>query len=134
MITNSQSLDKEGMAFVTSGEGFKEKTKHTTRKKGLMTGRTALIVLGVFAFALSVAFPYGMGLVVFAGAIALIGALCAVGMACFSLLKDLFGNTATFGYAPTTAYMSGTKTKKRNQQKAVKQTTTSADEEKKENQ
>jgi len=127
MITNSQSLDKEGMAFVTSGEGFKEKTKHTTRKKGLMTGRTALIVLGVFGFVLSVAFPYGMGLVVFAGTIAMIGALCAVGIACFSLLRDLFGRTATFGYAPTTAYMSGTKTKKR-------KTKTSADEDKKEKQ
>ena len=113
MITHSQQLDKEGMAFVTSGDVLQEATNQPARKKGLMSGRTAFIVLGIFAFVLSLAFPYGMGLVVFGWAIALIGALCAVGIACFSLLKDLFGRTATFGYAPTTAYMSGTKTKKR---------------------
>ncbi len=134
MITHIQQLDKEGMGFTTSGDGLGEETNRRDGKKGLMSGRMAFIVLGIFGFLLAVAFPYGMGLVVFAWAIALIGALCAVGIACYSLLKDLFGRTATFGYAPTTAYMSGTKTKKRNQQKALKQTKTSADEEKKEKQ
>ncbi len=118
MITNSQQLDNEGLALVNSGKGFQEETKKTTGKKGLMSGRTALIVLGIFAFVLSVAFPYGMGLFVFGWAIALIGALCAVAIACYSLLKDLFGRTATFGYAPTAAYMSGTKAKKRNKKES----------------
>ncbi len=127
MITQSQQLDDEGMAFVTKIDGLQKKTNQSGGKKGLMSGRTALIVLGIFGFVLSVAFPYGMGLVVFAGTIAMIGALCAVGIACFSLLRDLFGRTATFGYAPTTAYMSGTKTKKR-------KTRTTSDEEKKEKQ
>jgi len=127
MLTHSQQFDDEGMSLVTRTDGFQKETNQSGGKKGLMSGRTALIVLGVFGFVLSVAFPYGMGLVVFAGTIAMIGALCAVGIACFSLLRDLFGRTATFGYAPTTAYMSGTKTKKR-------KTKTSADEDKKEKQ
>ncbi|MGO9014587.1 MAG: hypothetical protein ACLQF0_06365 [Dissulfurispiraceae bacterium] len=127
MITQSQQLDDEGMAFVTRSDESQKETTQSGGKKGLMSGRTALIVLGIFGFVLSVAFPYGMGLVVFAGTIAMIGALCAVGIACFSLLRDLFGRTATFGYAPTTAYMSGTKTKKR-------KTRTTSDEEKKEKQ
>ncbi|MBF0505950.1 MAG: hypothetical protein HQL09_03850 [Nitrospirae bacterium] len=119
MITHSQQLDKEGMAFVTSSDGLREKSDQPAGKKGLMSGRTALIVLGIFGFVLSFAFPYGMGLLVFAWVIALTGALCAVGIACFSLLKDLFGRTAAFGYAPTTAYMAGTKTKKRTKKESA---------------
>src|SRR5271157_123275 len=114
MITHSQQLDKEGMAFFTSGDRLQEEEHmKTIKKNGLMSGRTALIILGIFGFALSVAFPYGMGLVVFAWAVALIGALCVAGIACFSLIRDLFGRTATFGYTPTTAYMPGKKMKKR---------------------
>ncbi len=119
MITLSQQLDKEGMTFVTSGSRLQEETMKPIRKKGLMSGRTALIILGIFGFVLSVAFPYGMGLVVFAWAIALVGALCVVGIACFSLLKDLLGRTATFGYKPTTAYMPGTKIKRSRKKEAA---------------
>jgi hypothetical protein len=129
MITQSQHLEEEGMTFITGGDGLQVETNQPARKKGLMSGRTALIVLGVFAFALSVAFPYGMGLVVFGWVIALIGALCAVGIACFSLIKDLFGRTATFGYAPTTAYMAGKKMKKTRKRKAKEETTEIKEEE-----
>lgn len=75
--------------------------------------RAALFIAFLFALALSVIFPFGMGVVIFVWVIAVAGALFGAGLMCFSLVKSMFGKTATFGYAPTTAYMTGKKTRKR---------------------
>ncbi len=71
-----------------------------------------LIPLFLLGLALSMAFPYGVGFVLFICLIALMGALYAAGFASIRLLKEMVGKSATFGYAPTTAYMTGKKTKK----------------------
>lgn len=68
-----------------------------------------MILIGV---ALSAAFPYGVGLVIFVGLIALSGGLYYAASSCSKLFKEMLGRNATFGYAPTTAYMTGNKTKK----------------------
>ncbi len=68
------------------------------------------ILIGI---ALSAAFPYGVGLVIFFCLIALGGALYYAGNSCYKLLKEMLGRGATFGYAPTTSYLAGKKTKKR---------------------
>jgi hypothetical protein len=86
-----------------------------------------LIPVLLLGLGLSMAFPYGLGLLVFFCLIALTGAVYAAGSASVSLLKEMLGRTATFGYAPTTSYMAGKKTKKR-----VKEE--SSEEEKKDNQ
>ncbi|HMK55196.1 MAG TPA: hypothetical protein VK448_01005 [Dissulfurispiraceae bacterium] len=71
-----------------------------------------LIPIFLIGLGLSMAFPYGVGFVCFIVLIALSGALYAAGSASIRLFKELFGRTATFGYAPTTAYMTGKKTRK----------------------
>jgi hypothetical protein len=58
------------------------------------------------------AFPYGVGFVAFIVLMAMSGALYAAGFASIKIFKEMFGKTAVFGYAPTTAYMAGKKTKK----------------------
>ncbi len=87
---------------------------HTQKMETVLRpGPTALSILTLLALGLSVAFPYGVGLAVFVWGIALVGALLGAGLACFTLVKHIFGRIATFGYAPTTAYMTGKKMKRR---------------------
>ena len=83
-------------------------------------GRTALFTVFLAGLALSVAFPYGIGFAVFLWAIALIGAVCGVGVICYGLLKDILGRTATFQYTPTLSYMTGKKTRKKKEDKEKK--------------
>jgi hypothetical protein len=53
--------------------------------------------------------PYGLGVAVLVWGIALIGAIIGTGLASVVLLKELFARTAAFGYAPTTAHITGKK-------------------------
>ena len=101
MVTYNQQIGVEGTASAVS-----------VRKRGLLSGPIPIVTLFLFALALSVVFPYGLGLAIFAWGIALVGALFGVGFACYLLLKELLGRPATFGYAPTAAYLAGKKTKK----------------------
>ncbi len=101
MVAYNQQMEAERTTFAASGG-----------KRGLLSGRKSLVILFLFGLALSVVFPYGLGIAVLAWAIALVGALLGVGYASFILLKELLGKTATFGYAPTAAYLAGKKTKK----------------------
>jgi hypothetical protein len=71
-----------------------------------------LIPLFMLGLGLSMAFPYGVGFVAFIVLMAMSGALYAAGFASIKIFKEMFGKTAVFGYAPTTAYMAGKKTKK----------------------
>ncbi len=111
MITHAQH--EAGTTFAV---GMQDRGGRPLKKKGLLSGRIPLFALFLFALALSVAFPYGIGLVVFVWVIALVGAIAGVGMASFILLKELFGKTSTFGYAPTTAYLAGKKMKKKSKE------------------
>lgn len=98
MLTNTQQLE-------TRGEG--------TRRSGLLSGRTAIAMLILFGLALSIAFPYGLGVVVFVAVIVLTGALYAAGYACYKLVKDMISKGVSFGYVPASAYMTGKRIKKR---------------------
>jgi len=71
-----------------------------------------LIPMVLLGLGLSMAIPYGIGFVVFIGVTALMGAVYAAGSASYRVMKEMLGRTATFGYAPTTAYLAGKKTKK----------------------
>lgn len=109
--TQMQQIQAEGAALTAlngdaQGEG-------STEQKGSTAKRVSLLILALFVVALSAVFPYGIGLAVVAGVIALVGALIGVGFATYTLLKELLGKTATFGYAPATAYMAGKKMKKK---------------------
>jgi len=101
MVTYNQQIETEGTTYAASGG-----------KRGLLSGRKPLVILFLFGLALSVVFPYGLGIAVLAWVIALVGAVLGVGYASYILLKELLGKTATFGYAPTAAYLAGKKTKK----------------------
>lgn len=106
MVTYNQQMAAEGMV---SG------SKQQSGKRSL---RVPLFVLFLFGLATSVALPYGIGLAVFVWAIALIGALAGVAFASYVLLKELLGKTASFGYAPTMAYLAGKKTNKGRKEKS----------------
>jgi len=101
MVTYNQQMGAEGTTLAVS-----------VRKRGLLSGPIPVFTLFLFALALSVVFPYGLGIAVLAWVIALVGAVLGVGYASYILLKELLGKTATFGYAPTAAYLAGKKTKK----------------------
>lgn len=68
-----------------------------------------LLLLGLF---LSMAIPYGMGVVAFIAIIILTATLYSAGLASLRLFKEMLGKTATFDYNPTTSYMTGKKIKK----------------------
>jgi hypothetical protein len=112
MVTYNQQMEAEGTRFAVDA-----------RKRGSLSGPVPLFTLFLFALALSIVFPYGLGIAIFAWVIALAGALFGVGFASYLLLKELLGKTTSFGYAPTAAYLSGKKMKKT-------RTTGSSDEEK----
>ena len=105
MLTHTQHIETQGTAYTAPAEPAK--------KRGLLSGRTAITLLLIVGFIMSVAFPFGIGVVVFVGILALAGALTGVGIAFVTLLKELLGKTPAFGYAPTTAYMAGKKMKKK---------------------
>jgi len=111
MLTNSQQMATDA---ATISESHKlQKDGMQPRKKGLLSGQKPIVVLIFFALALSVVFPYGLGIAVLAWVIALTGALIGVGYASYLLLKELFSKSGSFGYAPTAAYLAGKKMKKR---------------------
>ena len=105
MITNTQQMETDARQI--------EGAETQPRKKGLLSGQKPIVVLIFFALALSVAFPYGLGIAVLAWVIALTGALIGVGYAAFLLLKELFSKSGSFSYAPTAAYLAGKKMKKK---------------------
>lgn len=72
-----------------------------------------LLLIGLF---LSMALPYGMGVLAFIVIIILSATLYTAGLASVRLFKEMLGKTATFDYTPTTAYMTGKKTKKTNKE------------------
>jgi len=70
-----------------------------------------ILLLGLF---LSMALPYGMGVLAFIVLIILSATLYTAGLASLRLFKEMLGKSATFDYTPTTAYMTGKKSKKKN--------------------
>ena len=106
MLTNSQQM-------ATDAATLSENHKLQPEKKGLRLGKTPIAVLIFFALALSVIFPYGLGIAVLAWVIALTGALIGVGYASYLLLKELFSKTGSFSYAPTAAYLAGKNLKRK---------------------
>lgn len=104
----------EETKFAVNAKEMKGGNMETDRNKFPgRAGKIALAILMLAGLALSMAFPYGIGFVVFVWVIVLAGALSAVAFLSFGLLKDMLSKTATFGYAPTTAYMAGKKMKAR---------------------
>jgi len=111
MLTNSQQMATDAATLPESPKVQKEGMQ--PQKKGLLSGQKPIVVLIFFALALSVVFPYGLGIAVLAWVIALTGALIGVGYASYLLLKELFSKSSSFGYAPTAAYLAGKKMKKK---------------------
>lgn len=113
MVTNMQQMEAEGSVVVARGNISHGEGMPRSGKRGLMSKPVPLFVLALFGVALSAAFPYGLGLAVVAWVIALAGAIFGAGFATYSLLKELLGKNATFGYAPSAAYMAGKQMKKK---------------------
>jgi hypothetical protein len=111
MTTHSQQMGTE--ATTLAEKQNQEGVGTQPQKKGLLSGQKPIIILIMFALALSVVFPYGLGIAVLAWVIALTGALIGVGYASYLLVKELFSKTGSFSYAPTAAYLAGKKTKKK---------------------
>jgi hypothetical protein len=111
MLTNSQQMTTDATALSENNEMQKDVMQ--PRKKGFLSGQKPIVVLIFFALALSVAFPYGLGIAVLAWVIALAGALIGVGYASYLLLKELFSKSGSFSYTPTAAYLAGKNLKKK---------------------
>lgn len=97
VMSRNRRTEKKGPAFVIRSKGMK----------------AVLIILAIIGFVMSVAFPYGLGLVAFVAFVAIAGALGVAGYACYGLVRDMFGKAAIFGYNPANAYMTGAKTRKK---------------------
>jgi hypothetical protein len=120
MVTQSEKLEGEGAAFVTPRSEASQGEMNPV-KGGIpgAWGKAALFTLFLLMLGLSMAFPYGLGLVAFIVIIALAGALCGAGLMCFNLVKDMLGRTTTFGYSPTTAYLTGRKMKRNKKEESA---------------
>lgn len=119
--TQMQQIQSEGAARVSQAGNEAE---GTSARKSSTAKRVSLLILALFCVVLSAVFPYGIGLAVVAGVIALFGAVIGVGFATYTLLRELLGKTATFGYSPATAYMAGKKTKKKKTDESSQSDTT----------
>ncbi len=111
MLTNRQQTETDAAALFENHETQNDGTQ--PQKKGLLSGKTPIVALIFFALALSVIFPYGLGVVVLATVIAVTGALIGVGYASYLLVKELFSKSGSFSYAPTAAYLAGKNVKKK---------------------
>jgi hypothetical protein len=72
-----------------------------------------LVPILLLGLGLSMALPYGAGFLLFFVLLAVGGACYVAGSSCVRIMKEMLGRNAVFGYAPTTAYMTGAKTKKK---------------------
>lgn len=104
MATGTQAIGIMGSDI--NGGGNMAKSARTT---GITVLAATLFVVGVL---MSMALPYGVGAMVFFFMIAFCGAIYAVGVACFGLMRELMGRHVAFGYRPVEAYMAGKKTRK----------------------
>jgi hypothetical protein len=107
-----QQMQAEG-TVVARGNSIYGEEMQRSGKRGLISKPVPLFVLALFGVALSAALPYGLGLAVIVWVIALAGAIFGAGFATYSLLKELLGKNATFGYAPSAAYLAGKQMKKK---------------------
>ena len=71
-----------------------------------------LILPILLTLGLPMVIPFRTEFMIIALVVATILALYAAESVCSVLIKKILGKTATFGYAPTTSYMAGKKTKK----------------------
>jgi len=72
----------------------------------------ALTVLVAAGAAMSAALPFGIGVLMMVFALAAVGAIGAVVVFTMRLTSEVFGRNATFGWAPSAAYLAGKKTQK----------------------
>lgn len=114
MVTYSQ--EAEGTMLAAHGSTMQGTGMQASRKREQRVKQLPLFVLVLFSVAIAAAFPYGVGLAVVVWVIALAGALFGAGFATYTLLKELLGKSATFGYAPTAAYLSGKNAKKKREE------------------
>ncbi|MGO9612389.1 MAG: hypothetical protein ACLPX5_05090 [Dissulfurispiraceae bacterium] len=135
---NDSSINRRGEMFIyrgTQGVGRGTYWEPDTGKKIVLTDNGFLpgdrnewyfklpdsyflIPIFLLGLGLSMAFPYGLGVLVFFCLVALAGAFYAAGSASVRLLREMLGRNATFGYAPTASYMAGKKMKKRNKKES----------------
>jgi hypothetical protein len=71
-----------------------------------------LILPILLALGLPMVIPFRAEFMIFALIVATILAIYGAELACAIIIRKILGKTATFGYAPTTAYLAGKKTKK----------------------
>lgn len=100
-----------GQMETTVGNGLQSMQLPGNGKRGLLSGPTPIAALTIFVLALSIVFPYGIGVAVFAWVTALAGALVGAGYATYLLLKESLAKTMIFGYSPAAAYLAGKKRK-----------------------
>jgi hypothetical protein len=79
----------------------------TRRPKGIKGFSIAAIA--AIAVLLSMAFPYGIGLLLIVWTAAIIGAVVGTGIVCFKLAKEVLSGSLSFNYSPTMAYLTGKK-------------------------
>ena len=96
-----------GQMEATVENGLQSMQIQGNGKRGLLP----IAALTLFVLALSIVFPYGIGVAVFAWVIALAGALVGAGYATYLLLKESLAKTMIFGYSPAAAYLAGKKRK-----------------------
>jgi len=86
-------------------EALKENKKESVSLSVYIAGAAGVI--------LSAALPFGTGLLVLALLIAVAGALVGITLGGMRAIADSMGGIATFGWAPTAAYLAGKKGKGR---------------------
>ncbi len=84
-----------------------ERPLETQGPKGIKGLGVAAIA--VVAVVLSMAFPYGIGLVLIVWTAAIIGAVVGTGVVCFKLAREVLSGSLSFNYSPTMAYLTGKK-------------------------
>jgi hypothetical protein len=105
-----QKQKKEGTVMVAQ-EKYEMQTPEAQVGKG--TSRLLYMVILSLVFmvglVLSMAFPFGVGVMLFFVLLVLAGALGAVGITTVKLFQSLLAPSISFGFKPTEAYLAGKK-------------------------
>jgi hypothetical protein len=81
--------------------------------RGMKALKVAVLAVGL---AFSVAFPFGIGVILFMWLLVVGAALVAVGYSSVKLFKAMMGTSSSFGYNPAESYLAGKKGKARKQE------------------
>jgi hypothetical protein len=113
--TDGAAIPHGEMSGGGAAGGARQQPEEESRGMKALKVAAVSVVLAV-GLAFSVAFPFGIGVILFMWLLVVGAALVAVGYSSVKLFKAMMGTSSSFGYNPAESYLAGKKGKARKQE------------------